>query len=236
VRLIYASSAATYGDGTSGFDDDATSEALARLQPLSSYGWSKHLFDRWVVRQIEAGCISPPQWCGLQFFNVYGPNEYYKGQQQSVVAQMFPRAVADAPAMLFFRSHNPDYPDGGQLRDFVWVQDVVELMLWMFQNFRHLRDLQRRNRHRTELARSCIRGLSLVGQRPARTNPTELPIFRRSPDRPPQGSGLFLCANPSLRRRTALRSRSFDSFGPVSVELRSCDPYDWRSRDRVVAR
>jgi ADP-L-glycero-D-manno-heptose 6-epimerase len=133
ARFIYASSAATYGDGTDGFDDEATSVALARLQPLNSYGWSKHLFDRWAIRQIEAGRPAPPQWCGLKLFNVYGPNEYHKGQQQSVVVQIFPRAVADEPAVLF-RSHNPDYPDGGQLRDFVWVQDIVELMLWIFQN------------------------------------------------------------------------------------------------------
>ena len=133
VRLIYASSAATYGDGSGGFDDEATSAALSRLKPLNSYGWSKHLFDRWVVRELEAGRATPPQWVGLKFFNVYGPNEYHKGSQQSLVAQIFPRAAADEPAVLF-RSHNPAYPDGGQKRDFVWIDDVVGMMVWMVRH------------------------------------------------------------------------------------------------------
>ena len=131
VRLIYASSAATYGDGSAGFDDEATSTALARLKPLNLYGWSKHLFDRWAVRQVEAGATLPPQWAGLKFFNVYGPNEYHKGGQQSLVAQLHAKAAAGEPAVLF-RSHRPEYEDGGQLRDFVFVDDVVDMMLWLF--------------------------------------------------------------------------------------------------------
>src|SRR5579859_7935605 len=85
LRLIYASSAATYGDGSRGFDDDASPGALARLVPLNAYAWSKHLFDRWVARAIEAGEHLPAQWAGLKFFNVFGPNELHKGAQMSVV-------------------------------------------------------------------------------------------------------------------------------------------------------
>ena len=133
VRLIYASSAATYGDGAEGFDDDASIQALARLRPLNAYGWSKHLLDRRVARRLAEGRPMPPQWAGLKFFNVYGPNEFHKGSQKSVVAQVYPHAEAGGPAHLF-RSHNPDYPDGGQLRDFVWVDDVVQIMLWLLDH------------------------------------------------------------------------------------------------------
>lgn len=130
TRLVYASSAATYGDGSAGFDDDATPEGLARLRPLNAYGWSKHLFDRRVIRGIDRGEPAPPQWVGLKFFNVYGPNEYHKGTMRSVVAQKYPLAAAAEPVTLF-RSHHPDYPDGGQLRDFVFVDDCVDVVLWL---------------------------------------------------------------------------------------------------------
>ena len=133
VRLIYASSAATYGDGTAGFDDDASPEALARLKPLNPYGWSKHLFDRRVARLVARGAPLPPQWAGLKFFNVYGPNEYHKTGQMSVVAQIFPRA-AKGEACTLFRSHRPDVPDGGQRRDFVYVRDSVAQMLWLYDH------------------------------------------------------------------------------------------------------
>ena len=133
VRLIYASSAATYGDGGQGFDDDASPEALCRLRPLNLYGWSKHTFDRRVARMIADGEPAPPQWAGLKFFNVYGPNEYHKGGQQSVVAQVYAAIKRGEPAVLF-RSHNPDYEDGGQLRDFIWVDDCVDVVLWLLEN------------------------------------------------------------------------------------------------------
>jgi ADP-L-glycero-D-manno-heptose 6-epimerase len=133
ARLIYASSAATYGDGSAGFDDDGSVAGLARLRPLNPYGWSKHAFDRRVARLVETGQAQPPQWAGLKFFNVYGPNEYHKGAQQSVVAHIFPNAVAGKPARLF-RSHHPDYEDGGQCRDFVWVGDCVDAMLWLYDH------------------------------------------------------------------------------------------------------
>ena len=131
TRFIYASSAATYGDGSAGFDDDAAPTALARLRPLNAYGWSKHLFDRRVARLIEQHAKRPTQWVGLKFFNVYGPNEYHKGAMKSVVAQLYPRAARGEPARLF-RSHRADVPDGGQQRDFVYVRDGVDMMLWLY--------------------------------------------------------------------------------------------------------
>lgn len=133
TRFIYASSAATYGDGSAGFDDGGTPVALARLRPLNAYGWSKHLFDRRVARLLEQDAARPPQWAGLKFFNVYGPNEYHKGAMKSVVAQIYPRAIKGEAARLF-RSHRSDVPDGGQKRDFVYVRDCVDMMLWLYDN------------------------------------------------------------------------------------------------------
>ncbi len=133
VTLIYASSAATYGDGGNGFDDDGSVAALARLRPLNHYGRSKHLFDRRVAHMLAAGAPRPPQWAGLKFFNVYGPNEYHKGNQRSVVARVYAGAARGRPVRLF-KSHDPRYPDGGQRRDFVWVGDCVAVMLWLLDN------------------------------------------------------------------------------------------------------
>ena len=133
VPLIYASSAATYGDGSCGFDDDASIPALARLKPLNGYGRSKHLVDRRIAHALAAGAPRPPQWAGLKFFNVYGPNEYHKGGQRSVVATVYPDAAAGQPVRLF-KSYNPRYADGGQCRDFVWVGDCVDVMLWLLDN------------------------------------------------------------------------------------------------------
>lgn len=133
VPLIYASSAATYGDGAMGFDDDPRPEALAALLPLNAYGWSKHLFDRWVARRVADGGPTPPSWVGLKFFNVYGPNEHHKGDMRSVVTKAYPTAARGEPVTLF-RSHHPDYPDGGQKRDFVYVDDCVDVMLWLLEH------------------------------------------------------------------------------------------------------
>ncbi len=133
VPFVYASSAATYGDGNQGFDDDGSPEALATLRPMNAYGWSKHLFDRWVARRVEDGDPTPPQWVGLKFFNVYGPNEYHKDDMMSVVAKAYPKAAAGEPVRLF-KSHDPRYPDGGQTRDFVYVADCVQVMLWLMRN------------------------------------------------------------------------------------------------------
>jgi ADP-L-glycero-D-manno-heptose 6-epimerase len=129
VPLIYASSAATYGEGSQGWRDDDDSAHLAALRPLNAYGWSKHLFDRWAVHRVETGLSAPPRWAGLKFFNVYGPNEAHKGPQRSVASQIFDQIAAGQNARLF-RSEHPDYPDGGQLRDFVWVGDCVDAALW----------------------------------------------------------------------------------------------------------
>jgi ADP-L-glycero-D-manno-heptose 6-epimerase len=129
-RFIYASSAATYGSGTQGFEDDGSPAALARLRPLNPYGWSKHLFDQWIARELASGGPRPPQWAGLKFFNVYGPNEYHKGSMQSVVAQKYTLVSNQQPVTLF-RSHREDIPDGGQQRDFVYVRDCVAVVLWL---------------------------------------------------------------------------------------------------------
>lgn len=130
VPLVYASSAATYGDGSAGFVDDDAPAALARLRPLNAYGWSKHAFDRWVAREVAEERAAPPRWYGLKFFNVYGPNEQHKRDMRSVVTKAFAGAVRGKPVTLF-RSHHPDYPDGGQMRDFVYVRDCVDVMLWL---------------------------------------------------------------------------------------------------------
>ncbi len=129
TRLIYASSAATYGDGDQGFDDDDSASAIAALRPLNAYGYSKLLFDQYAVRQAGRG-HAPPQWAGLKFFNVYGPNEGHKGGMKSVVAGIWP-SVAAGQTVTLFRSHRPDYADGGQLRDFIHVDDCVAVMLWL---------------------------------------------------------------------------------------------------------
>jgi ADP-L-glycero-D-manno-heptose 6-epimerase len=133
VPLIYASSAATYGDGAQGFDDDASPEALARLRPLNLYGWSKLAFDRRVADMLARGLPAPPQWAGLRFFNVYGPNEYHKGRMASVVHHKFRQVMEGEPATLF-RSDRPDIADGEQSRDFVHVDDCVDAILWLLEN------------------------------------------------------------------------------------------------------
>lgn len=133
VPFVYASSAATYGDGSAGFDDDASPSYLARLSPLNLYGWSKHLFDRRVADLIARGRPHPPQWAGLKFFNVYGPGEDHKGSMISVVRRKAEEILAGRPATLF-RSHRADIPDGHQARDFVWVGDCVSVVLWLLEN------------------------------------------------------------------------------------------------------
>ena len=128
--FIYASSAATYGDGAAGFDDDDSPEALARLEPLNLYGWSKAAFDLWAARRVARGRPAPPRWAGLKFFNVYGPGEAHKGEMTSVVAKSWP-TITQGGEVRLFKSHRRDYADGGQLRDFVHVSDCVEVVAWM---------------------------------------------------------------------------------------------------------
>lgn len=130
IPLAYASSAATYGNGSLGFSDSDDSAALARLRPLNPYAWSKHAFDRWARREVDDGRPAPSSWYGLKFFNVYGPNEYHKGDMRSLAGKSYENA-ADGQSVTLFRSHNPDYEDGGQKRDFVYVGDCVDVTLWL---------------------------------------------------------------------------------------------------------
>ena len=123
IPLVYASSAATYGLGENGYKDDHA--IVDKLKPLNPYGDSKNDFDIWVLQEIEKG-KTPPFWAGLKFFNVYGPNEFHKGRMASVIFHAF-HQINKTDGMKLFRSHNPDYTDGGQLRDFVYVKDVVEV-------------------------------------------------------------------------------------------------------------
>lgn len=124
IPLVYASSAATYGNGENGYEDNH--ELIPSLVPLNPYGVSKNEFDKWAIKQSE----SPFFWAGLKFFNVYGPNEYHKGRMASVILHAF-RQIKETGSMKLFRSHNPDYADGGQMRDFVYVKDVVEVCLFL---------------------------------------------------------------------------------------------------------
>ncbi|MEI6652843.1 MAG: ADP-glyceromanno-heptose 6-epimerase [Chlorobiaceae bacterium] len=126
VRLIYASSAATYGDGSNGYSDDI--QQLDRLRPLNMYGYSKQLFDRWAINN---GILD--RAVGLKFFNVYGPNEYHKGDMSSVVYKAFHQILENGSVKLF-QSHRPDYRDGEQLRDFIYVRDCTRIMMWLLEN------------------------------------------------------------------------------------------------------
>ncbi|PZP50952.1 MAG: ADP-glyceromanno-heptose 6-epimerase [Pseudopedobacter saltans] len=130
IPLIYASSAATYGDGELGYSDDH--EVPFSLQPLNPYGISKNEFDKWALQQPENE--KPTFWAGLKFFNVYGPNEHHKGRMASVILHSFHQIQKNGEVKLF-RSHRPDYKDGEQLRDFVYVIDLVKVMVWMMLRY-----------------------------------------------------------------------------------------------------
>ena len=127
IPLLYASSAATYGDGGMGYDD--IHEKVASLEPLNPYGKSKQLFDQWVLMQQD----SPPFWAGLKFFNVYGPNEYHKGSMASAIFHLF-RQIATHGSVKLFRSHKEGIKDGEQRRDFVYVKDVVDVCFFFYQH------------------------------------------------------------------------------------------------------
>jgi len=126
VRLVYASSAATYGDGSNGYSDDIS--GLEALRPLNMYGYSKHLFDQWALRNQVLNHAA-----GLKFFNVYGPNEYHKEDMSSVVFKAF-HQIHDKGLVKLFQSHRPDYQDGEQLRDFVYIRDCTRIMAWLLEN------------------------------------------------------------------------------------------------------
>lgn len=127
IPLVYASSAATYGSGELGYDDNH--EIVNKLHPLNPYGQSKNDFDIWALQQAT----TPPFWAGVKFFNVFGPNEYHKGRMASVVFHAYNQVQKEGKVKLF-RSHNPQYADGGQIRDFVYVKDVVNICVWLMQN------------------------------------------------------------------------------------------------------
>ncbi|MCW6509391.1 ADP-glyceromanno-heptose 6-epimerase [Lichenifustis flavocetrariae] len=133
VPFIYASSAATYGAGEAGFVDDISVAALRQLRPLNLYGWSKHLFDLVVADKIERKLPLPPVCVGLKFFNVYGPNELHKGSMMSLVSKLHDRAAAGEKIALF-KSHKEGYADGEQLRDFVHVDDLVDVIRWLMKS------------------------------------------------------------------------------------------------------
>ena len=127
IPMIYASSAATYGMGELGYVD--SHEIVNDLQPLNAYGRSKNEIDKWILQQTNC----PPFWAGLKFFNVYGPNEYHKGRMASVILHSFGQ-INNTGQVKLFRSHRPDYKDGQQLRDFVYVKDVANVILWLMQH------------------------------------------------------------------------------------------------------
>lgn len=127
ISFIYASSAATYGDGELGFDDKMNIDAL---MPLNGYGYSKQLFDQWVKHQAVE---KPAQHVGLKFFNVYGPNEYFKGSMASMIFHGY-RQICESGSVKLFKSCHPDYEDGGQLRDFVYVKDICSVILWFLEH------------------------------------------------------------------------------------------------------
>ena len=130
--FIYASSAATYGDGQQGYSDDWSRGALKRLKPMNLYGWSKQLFDLAVVERVRRKQKMPPQWAGLKFFNVFGPNEYHKGEMMSLLAKRFDEAKAGKPIRLF-KSHRAGIADGEQKRDFIYVDDAIGVVRWLIE-------------------------------------------------------------------------------------------------------
>jgi ADP-L-glycero-D-manno-heptose 6-epimerase len=130
--FIYASSAATYGDGSQGFVDDDSLEALKALRPLNLYGWSKNLFDLAVAHKVSQRGSMPPHWAGLKFFNVFGPNEYHKGNMMSVLCRRYDDIAAGRSVQLF-KSCRDDIADGEQQRDFIYVDDTVRVMMWLLE-------------------------------------------------------------------------------------------------------
>jgi ADP-L-glycero-D-manno-heptose 6-epimerase len=130
--FIYASSAATYGDGGAGYSDSWSGRELERLKPMNLYGWSKQMFDLAVVERVRRKEKMPPQWAGLKFFNVFGPNEYHKGEMMSLVAKRFDDAKAGKPIRLF-KSHRVGVADGEQKRDFIYVDDAIAVVRWLIE-------------------------------------------------------------------------------------------------------
>jgi ADP-L-glycero-D-manno-heptose 6-epimerase len=164
IPLIYASSAATYGNGDLGYKDDH--DVIERLKPLNPYGVSKNEFDKWVLRQPMNR--QPPCWAGLKFFNVYGPNEYHKARMASVVFHAF-NQIRQTGKVKLFRSHNPAYKDGEQLRDFIYVEDVLKIMYWMMERMSDVKREMTSVNGETAQASAFISGIYNVGTGNART-------------------------------------------------------------------
>ena len=194
--FIYASSAATYGDGEAGYSDDWSRAALQRLKPMNLYGWSKHVFDLAVVERVARKDKVPPQWAGLKFFNVFGPNEYHKGEMMSFVAKRFDDAKAGS-AIRLFKSHRAGIADGEQRRDFIYVDDAVAVVRWLLGDARGIGHLQRRHRQGAQLPRPDDRDVR--GARPqardriyrhAGFDPRQLPVFHPGGDNKSAPRGL----------------------------------------------
>ena len=161
IPLVYASSAATYGSGEWGYNDD---HALChQLKPLNPYGISKNEFDKWVLHQED----HPPFWAGLKFFNVYGPNEYHKGRMASVIWHSFNQIQKEGVVKLF-KSHRPDFKDGHQLRDFIYVKDLLSVCYWFMENSLHLSSPDK-FLHSPEQDLSVVSGIYNLGTGKART-------------------------------------------------------------------
>lgn len=173
VRLVYASAAATYGDGHNGFDDNADLNYLRSLVPMSGYGWSKHLFDMHVVGSVERGEASIPQWVGLKTFNAYGPNEYHKEEQQSVITKVASHAI-QAGTVKLFRSYNKQYPDGEQKRDVIYVKDIVKVLLW-FLDYSRVSGLYNLGTGKASTFNQMARAIFAAIGTPPRINYTDMP-------------------------------------------------------------
>jgi ADP-L-glycero-D-manno-heptose 6-epimerase len=202
--FIYASSAATYGDGAAGFDDDDSPQALSKLKPLNLYGRSNARFDLFAAERARSGGKMPPQWVGLKYFNVFGPNEYHKDEMRSVVCKAFPVAKAGKPVRLF-ASDRAGILDGGHARDFIYVNDVAAVSLWLLDNPR-------------------VSGIYNVGTGRARSFNDLIRAFRRSasPDRVFRDAGQP--ARPYQHRTEArmerLRAAGYDApFTPLETAV-----------------
>jgi ADP-L-glycero-D-manno-heptose 6-epimerase len=164
IPLVYASSAATYGNGEFGYDDDIAN--IEKLQPLNAYGISKNEFDKWGLKQQ----LHPPFWAGLKFFNVYGPNEYHKGRMASVIFHSFNQIKKDG-AVRLFKSHKEGFEDGKQLRDFVYVKDVMKVIGWMIEKnmLRRPTEMSSKTISQVSISYHLLPGIYNLGTGEART-------------------------------------------------------------------
>ena len=194
--FIYASSAATYGDGQQGFADDGSLAALKRLKPMNLYGWSKHLFDLALAERASRRAKLPPQWAGLKFFNVFGPNEYHKGEMMSLLAKRFDDAKAGKPIRLF-KSHRDGIADGEQKRDFISVDDAVAVVRWLLAT-PSVSGIFNVGTGKARSFRDLINAMfAALGRKPAieyidmpQRDPRQLPVFHPGRGRKPRASGI----------------------------------------------